>query len=94
MAAEDGVDVFGARTPQSHYEVRIYGASGNHIVTLRLRRLEGMTNGDAAQMQNFLWTQVGYAIRDSKELRDILRHGGIEVLLDDPSPPEAAPSAN
>lgn len=95
MAPEDGIDVFGGRVAQSYYELKIYGARGNHIVTLHLHRREGMTDGDAAQMQNFLWTQVGYAIRESKELQDILRHGGIEVFLEDPNPePEAAPSAN
>lgn len=94
MSAEDDIDVFEGRVPKSYYELKIYGARNNHIVTLRLRRKEGMTDGDAMQMQNFLWTQVGYAIRESKDLQDTLLHGGIEVLLDDPSPPEAAPNAN
>lgn len=78
---------------ESFFEFKIYGARENHIVTMRLRRGEGMTIGDMGQMQNFLWTQVGYAIRDSVELQNVLKHGGIEVLLEDPTPPVAAPAA-
>jgi hypothetical protein len=98
MSHEDEVDsieegLFGQRAKE-FFEFKVYGAQHNHIVTLRLRRREGMTIGDMGQLQNFLWTQIGYAIRDSKELQDTLRHGGVEVLLEDPSPPEAAPTAN
>lgn len=94
----DGIDaleegMFGQRAKE-FFEFKIYGAHNNHIVTLRLRRQEGMTIGDMGQLQNFLWTQIGYAIRENKELQQTLGHGGVEVLLDDPSPPEAAPNAN
>lgn len=76
------------------FQFSVYSSRDEHIITLRLRRREGMTIGDMGQLQNFLWTQVGYAIRENKDLQNTLRHGGIEVLLDDPSPPEAAPDAN
>jgi hypothetical protein len=98
VSAEDDIDaleesMFGQRAKE-FFEFKVYGAQHNHIVTLRLRRQEGMTIGDMGQLQNFLWTQIGYAIRDNKELQQTLRHGGVEVLLDDPSPPEAASDAN
>jgi hypothetical protein len=53
-----------------------------------------MTIGDLGQLQNFLWTQVGYAIRDNKELQNTLKLGGVEVLTDDPRSPESAPGLN
>jgi hypothetical protein len=98
VSHEDGIDtieaeLFGQRA-KDFFEFKIYGAQNQHIVTLRLRKREVMTLGDTTQMQNFLWTQVGYAIRENEELRRTLSLGGVEVLLDDPNPPEAAPDAN
>ena len=98
MAVEDDVDaleegILGVRAKE-FFELKIYGAQCDHIVTLRLRKQPGMTTGDMGQLRNFLWTQVGLAIRNSKELQATLLHGGIEVLLDDPSPSEAAPNPN
>jgi hypothetical protein len=86
-------DLLGVRA-KDFFEFKVYGANHNHIVTLRLKRQEGMTIGDMGQLQNFLWTQVGYAISENEELQNTLRLGGVEVLLEDPSPPEAAPNAN
>lgn len=83
-------DMFGPRAKE-FFEFKIYGAQHNHIVTLRLRRQEGMTIGE---LQNFLWTRVGHAIRDDKGLQQMLRYEGVEVLLEDPNPPVAAPDAN
>jgi hypothetical protein len=90
-ALDEGM--FGRRAKE-FFEFGIYQADDSHIVTLRLRKQEGMTIGDTTQLQNFLWTQVGQAIRDNKELQRTLRHGGIEVLLEDPNPPMAEPGAN
>lgn len=85
--------LFGARAKE-FFQFQIYGANHEHIVTLRLRRREGMTIGDMGQLQNFLWTQLGRAIRNNEELRRDLGHGGVEVLLDDPNPPQSDQSAN
>lgn len=98
MSFEDEIDsaesdMFGSRAKE-FFELKIYGAQHNHIVTLRLRRQDGMTIGDMGQLQNFLWTQIGYAVRENEDLRNTLKHGGVEVLLDDPSPPKSAPGAN
>jgi hypothetical protein len=98
MSSEDDVDVIEesilGKRAKEFFEFKIYGAQHNHIVTLRLRKREGMTIGDMGQLQNFLWTQVGYAIRDNEDLQATLQHGGVEVLLDDPSPPAAPQDAN
>ena len=69
---------------EEFFAFSVYGASKEHIITLRLRREEGMTIGDMAQMQSFLWTLVGKAIRDDPSLVQRLRDGGIEVLIEDP----------
>jgi hypothetical protein len=86
-------ELFGQRAKE-FFQLQIYDAGNEHIVTLRLRRREGMTIGDMGQLQNFLWTQIGQAIRGNQELRKTLELGGIEVLLEDPNPPEAAPDVN
>ena len=86
-------DPLGVRA-KDFFEFSVYNAQHEHIVTLRLRRQEGQTIGDMAQLQNFLWTQVGLAIRDNEELRRRLEYGGVEVLLEDPNPPQASPASN
>ena len=75
------------------FQLSIYDARKEHIVTLQLKRREGMTTGDLAQLQNYLWTQLGLAIRDDKSLQARLKLGGIQVLTEPPAAPEAAPGA-
>ena len=76
------------------FQFSVYDSKGEHIVTLRLKRKETQTIGDMAQLQNFLWTQVGFVIRDNKDLQHTLALGGIEVLLEDPRTPFAPASAS
>jgi len=86
--------ILGGIRAKEFFQFAIYNADAEHIVTLRLSRREGHTIGDLAQLQNFLWTQIGLAIREDPELQHRLRLGGIEVLLEDPNPPVAPADAS
>jgi len=70
---------------QNFFQLSIYDARSNHIVTLRLQRQQGMTIGDMAQLQNFFWVTLGQAVRSDEEMRRHLQHAGFEVLTEDPS---------
>lgn len=72
------------RRAEVFWEFSIYDANNEHVVTLRLRRKEGMTRGDMGQLQNFIWVNLGQSIRNDMELRKTLELGGVEVILDDP----------
>lgn len=67
------------------FQFSIYDGRKNHIVSLRLRRTENLSIGDMEQLQNFLWTQLGIAIREDLTLQRRLRYGGVEVILEDPN---------
>lgn len=54
-----------------------------HIVTLILERDRMMTDGDWLQMQNFLWANLGRAIRMDKGLQRTLQVAGIKIFFDD-----------
>jgi len=54
-----------------------------HIVTLILERDRMMTDGDWLQMQNFLWANLGRAIRMDKGLQQTLIAAGIQVYFAD-----------
>lgn len=54
-----------------------------HIVTLILERDRLMTDGDWLQMQNFLWANLGRAIRMDKGLQQTLQAAGIRIYFDD-----------
>jgi hypothetical protein len=86
--------LFGGVVAKDFFQLAIYDANHQHIVTLRLGRREGHTDGDMHQLQNFLWTQVGQVIKDDEELQRRLELGGIEVLLEDPNPPQAPAGAS
>jgi hypothetical protein len=49
---------------------------------MTLKREGFMTTGDFLKMQNFFWTTVGKAIRNSPAIIDILRGGGVIVETD------------
>ena len=56
--------------------------SKEHVVRMTLKREGFMTTGDFLKMQNFFWTTVGKAIRNSPAIIDILRGGGVIVETD------------
>jgi len=70
---------------QNFFQLSIYGPRGDHVVTLRLQRQQGMTIGDMAQLQNFFWVTLGTAVRSNEEMKRHLTHAGFEVVLDDPA---------
>jgi len=72
------------RAARDFFQLSIYDAQNDHVVTLQLKRHSGMTPGDLAQLQNFLWCQIGQAIRDDADLRRRLEIGGVRVLLNAP----------
>ena len=88
-----GMGEFVPGRAKDYFRLDIYDAQKCHVVSLQLRRDKEMTVEDMGQLQNFLWTQVGLAIRDDKSLQERLKLGGIEVLTEDPAAPTAAPGA-
>lgn len=72
-------------TAQNFFQLSIYGPKGDHVVTLRLQRQQGMTIGDMAQLQNFFWVTLGTAVRSNEEMKRHLTHAGFEVILEDPA---------
>lgn len=86
--------LFGGVIAKDFYQLAIYDAHHQHLVTLRLQRREGYTFGDMHQLQNFLWTQVGQVIKEDEALQHRLKLGGVEVLLEDPNPPRAPVDAS
>lgn len=88
-----GEDVSFIGAAKEFFRFSIYGADHRHIVSLQLKKAPGHTSGDLHQMQNFLWTQIGLAIREDADLQRRLSYGGIEILLDDPSPPQESPAS-
>lgn len=53
--------------------------TGERIVRLVLDKTWDMTDFDYSVLQNFFWTTVGRAIKESPELRQRLEAGGVRV---------------
>jgi len=53
-----------------------------HVVRMTLDRTDEMSDVDFLNLQNFFWTTIGRAVRDSADIRRALESGGIRVETD------------
>jgi hypothetical protein len=93
MAEDLGLGL--GRAAEELFRLDIYGPKKEHIVSFRLDQnrpeLAGATSGDMMQIQNLFWVQLGRVALKNKEFCHQLELAGIEVLTEDPNPPQAAP---
>jgi len=81
------------RAAEDLFRLDIYGQGREHIVSFRLQNDPemGLTQGDMRQLQNLFWVRLGRTALKNKEFCHQLEIAGIEVLTEDPNPPQAAP---
>ena len=68
--------------PQSEYHLGLDicdELTGERIIRLVLDKTWDMTDFDYLSLQNFFWTTIGRAIKESPELRRRLEYGGIRI---------------